>query len=100
MSIDNAQSAAPVDRLVGPGFRVQRSMCSTCIFKPESPLDLDRLLADIADKHGGFSGHRICHHSRDATCAGFWARHKNDFAIGQLAQRLRLVELVSDDVLV
>ena len=79
------------------GFRVQRSMCATCIFRPGSPLDLERLLADIADPHGGFAGHRICHHSADACCAGFWGRHRNDFAIGQIAQRLGIVELVSDD---
>lgn len=79
------------------GFRVQRSMCATCIFRPDSPLDLDRLLADIADPHGGFAGHRICHHSADACCAGFWGRHKNDFPLGQIAQRLGMVDFVSDE---
>jgi hypothetical protein len=43
---------------------------------------------------GFFSGHRICHHSDEAICAGFWERHKDDFAMGQLAGRLGLVEKV------
>lgn len=79
-------------------FRVQHTMCASCIFRRGSPLDLDLLLSEIADAHDGFSGHRICHHSRDACCAGFWSRHKNDFALGQIAQRLRMVEFVSDDI--
>ena len=81
------------------GFRVQRAMCATCIFRPESPLDLKQLLDDIADQHGGFCGHRICHHSRDACCAGFWAAHRNEFALGQISQRLNMVVLVDDDVI-
>ena len=96
--MENAMTATRLDRLVGPGFRVQRSMCETCIFRPDSPLDLERLLEDISDSHGGFAGHRVCHHSLNACCSGFWSRHKNDFAMGQIAQRLRMVEFVSDDV--
>jgi hypothetical protein len=46
---------------------------------------------------GFFSGHRICHHSDKAVCAGFWARHKDDFALGQIAQRMGLVEKVDHD---
>ncbi len=99
MSNEHAPSAGQVDRLVGPGFRVQRSMCATCIFRPESPLELERLLKDISDPHGGFRGHRICHHSVDACCAGFWVRHKNEFPMGQIAQRLNMVSIVEDDVL-
>lgn len=81
------------------GFVVQRAMCATCIFRDDSPLDLKKLLDDIADPYGGFRGHRICHHSRDACCAGFWARHKDDFQMGQIAQRLGMVTMVDDDVL-
>jgi hypothetical protein len=71
-------------------LRVQRRQCDTCIYRPDSPL---------ADPHGGFKGHRICHHSHDAVCAGFWARHKDAFALGQIAQRLGAVQRVDDDVL-
>ncbi len=80
-------------------FRVQRSMCETCIFRPDSPLNLAKLLQQVADPHGGYVGHRICHHSKDACCAGFWAHAKDQFPMGQIAQRLRMVELVDDDVL-
>jgi len=91
--------AAPVQLIVRRGFVVQRSMCATCIFRDDSLLDLAKLLNDIADSHGGFRGYRICHHSRDACCAGFWARHRNEFPMGQIAQRLGMVTLVNDDVL-
>lgn len=78
-------------------MRVQKTQCSTCIYRPDSPLDLAKLEADVADGYGGFTGHRICHHSDDACCAGFWARHKNEFQLGQIAQRLGMVEFVEDD---
>jgi hypothetical protein len=82
-------------------LRVQRRQCDTCIYRKDSPLDLKKLEAQIADPHmpGHFKGSRICHHSKDAVCAGFWRRHKDDFDAGQLAQRLGLVELVDDDTL-
>ena len=78
-------------------FKVQRTMCSTCIYKPDCPLDLAKLEAAVADGYGGFKAHRICHHSNDACCAGFWAAHKDDFQLGQIAQRLDAVEFVSED---
>jgi len=78
-------------------MRVQKTQCSTCIYRPDSPLDLAMLEADAADGYGGFKGHRICHHSDDACCAGFWARHKDEFQLGQIAQRLGVVEFVQDD---
>lgn len=80
-------------------FKVQRKSCSTCIYRKGSPLDLAKLEADVADKYGGYNGHRICHHSKDVCCAGFWARHKDKFAAGQIAQRLNAVEFVDVDVL-
>lgn len=79
------------------GFEVQRRQCATCIYRPDSPLDLAKLEGEIADRFGGFTGHRICHHSRTACCAGFWARHKNEFALGQVAQRLGMVRFVNHD---
>jgi len=79
------------------GFRVQSKQCSTCIYRPDSPLDLENLESQIADPYGGFTGHRICHNSDDACCAGFWAKHKDEFPMGQVSQRLNLVDLVEDD---
>ena len=82
-------------------LRVQRKQCATCIYRSDSPLDLKQLEAQIADPRmeGHFKGHRVCHHSKDAVCAGFWARHKDDFDVGQLAQRLNMVQLVDDDTI-
>ena len=80
-------------------LRVQHAQCATCIYRKDSPLDLRTLEAAIADPHcdGFFVGHRVCHHSHDAVCAGFWRRHKDAFQLGQVAQRLRMVEFVNDD---
>lgn len=86
-------------QIIESGFRVQRSMCDTCIFRADSPLNLNKLLDDIADPYGGFRGHRICHHSNNACCAGFWARHKDEFPMGQIAQRMNMVAMVDDDIL-
>ncbi len=83
---------------------VQRRMCATCIYRPDSTLDLARLEAAVRDKSAPpgfvfFSGYRACHHasSGKVCCRGFWEAHKDHFALGQLAQRLQLVELVEVD---
>jgi hypothetical protein len=81
------------------GFKVQSKPCETCIYRKDSPLDLKKLEAAVADKYGGFKGHRVCHHSEDACCSGFWNAHKNHFQMGQVAQRLGMVEFVDDDTL-
>lgn len=78
-------------------FKVQQKQCKTCIYRPDNPLDIDALEAQIADEHGGFNGHRICHHSKDVCCRGFWDRHKDEFQLGQVAQRLGMVEFVDVD---
>jgi hypothetical protein len=79
------------------GFPVQQKACETCIYRKDSPLDIKELEAQIADPRmaGHFAGYRICHHSAEACCRGFWNRHRNDFALGQVAQRLGLVRFVS-----
>ena len=81
------------------GFLVQTKPCSTCIYRKDSPLDIKKLEAAVADPYGGFAGHRICHHSDSACCSGFWKRHKDDFQMGQIAQRLGLVQMVKHDTL-
>lgn len=79
-------------------FQVQQKQCSTCIYRKDSPLDLTKLENDIKNNRGEFNGHRICHHSKTACCAGFWAKHKDDFQLGQIAQRLKAVEFVEHDI--
>lgn len=82
-------------------IKVQSRACSTCIYRKDCTLDLSKLEADVADEFmpGYFKGHRVCHHSKDVCCRGFWNRHKNKFALGQIAQRLGLVEFVTVDTL-
>jgi len=80
---------------------VQRKACRTCIFTDPvwPPGFLEAKLDDIRDPQmpGFFTGWRQCHHSKRAVCAGFWARYKDHFTMGQLAQRLDMVEFVEDD---
>lgn len=80
-------------------FKVQKKMCKTCIYRPETPLDLEALENEVRDNYGGFKGHRICHHSDDVCCRGFWEKHKDEFQMGQIAQRLDAVEFVEIDTL-
>ncbi len=85
-------------------FQVQQRMCSTCIYRPDCPLDIGALEAQIADPkmEGYFDGYRECHHAKTGSgvcCYGFWAKHRDNFKAGQLAQRLGFVEYVEVDVL-
>lgn len=82
-------------------FKIQKKQCSTCIYRPDSPLNLQDLENQIADGYGGFNGYRQCHHTKKepACCAGFWGRHKDKFAAGQVAQRLKMIEFVEIDEL-
>lgn len=77
------------------GFRVQSNPCSTCIYRKDSPLDLKKLEAQAGAK----DSYRICHHSDDVCCRGFWNRHKDDFNLGRIAQRLGVVVFVNVDTL-
>jgi hypothetical protein len=75
-------------------LRVQARQCRTCIYRPDSRLDLAKLENDV---RGFFKGFRICHHSHDVCCRGFWERHRDSFTAGQIAQRLGIVEFVDVD---
>ena len=75
-------------------LQVIRRPCDTCIYRLNSPQDLEKLEDQVRDDYGGFDGYRICHHHDEAICRGFWSRHKDEFQLGQIAQRLGLVEEV------
>lgn len=79
-------------------FKVQKKQCSTCIYRKNSPLDIQKLEAQVKDEHGFFKGHRVCHHSKEVCCRGFWNKHKDKFQVGQIAQRLNCVEFVNIDI--
>ena len=80
-------------------FCVQGHQCRTCIYRKDCALDVKSLEMVIADPRmeGFFVGYRICHHSDDVCCRGFWDRHKDRFTLGQIVQRLRLVAYVDVD---
>ena len=76
------------------GFQVASKACATCIYRQDSPLDLQKLEDDVRDPYVGFAGYRECHHAERGSgvcCRGFWNRHKDEFTLGQLAQRLNAV---------
>jgi hypothetical protein len=78
-------------------FEVMSKQCGTCIYRKDSSLDLAKLEAEVADERmpGFFSGFRICHSHSSACYRGFWNQHKDEFQLGQLAQRLGQVRFVS-----
>lgn len=81
-------------------FKVQKRQCDSCIYLPTCSLDIKELEDQVRDPHMGFKGFRACHHASNKSgicCRGFWNRHKDEFAAGQIAQRLGLVEFVSVD---
>lgn len=82
-------------------FDVQSKMCETCIYRKDTPLDLEKLEEEIRDPRmeNFFEGYRICHHSKSACCRGFWNKHKDQFPLGQVAQRLNVVRYVDEDIL-
>lgn len=77
------------------GFEVQKTMCATCIYRPDSPLNLKHLEREALKR----DSYRQCHHSKTACCNGFWSKHKNNFNLGRIAQRLGVVTFVQHDVL-
>lgn len=80
-------------------FKVQARRCATCIYRKDSSLDIKVLEDQVRDRYVGFKDHRICHHSKDACCRGFWDHHRDNFPLGQIAQRLNMVEFVDEDIL-
>jgi hypothetical protein len=83
-------------------LRVQRKLCATCIYRDGFGWNIEHLESQVRCKRTlgtiAFDGYRVCHHSEDACCRGFWNLHKDAFTLGQIAQRLDLVEFVDDDV--
>lgn len=82
-------------------LKVQSRRCDTCIYRKDSDYNpaLQMLLDEVRDPHMDFRTFRACHHApgRDVCCRGFWDHHKDEFQMGQVAQRLGLVEMVEVD---
>jgi hypothetical protein len=91
------ENAEPIRRL--SVLQVQRVRCATCIYRGDSVLNLKALEDEVRDPHMGFRSYRACHHSQadDVVCRGFWDHHRDEFQLGQIAQRLGLVLFVDVD---
>jgi hypothetical protein len=80
------------------GFQVMARRCSTCIYcKDWRGTPLATLEDQCRDRYMGFSGYRACHSQKrngNACCRGFWDKHRDEFPMGQIAQRLGFVEYV------
>jgi len=79
------------------GFKVQASQCATCIYRADSPLDVRKLEADITEEYGAIVGWRICHHSMEVCCRGFYDQHKTSCAAIRVAQLIDGVSFVDVD---
>ena len=54
-------------------LEVRRHRCRTCIYRQDAPVDIPKLEAEVLPL-GGF---RVCHHTIDVCCAGFYAKHRD-----------------------
>jgi hypothetical protein len=85
-------------------FLVMASLCKTCIYrKTWAGTPVEALEDQVRETHRGatgFKGFRICHSQKrggKACCRGFWNRRRDQFAAGQIAQRLGLVAYAEPD---
>lgn len=76
-------------------FKVQKKACKSCIYRKDSPLDVTALENQALKKDSW----RVCHHSEDVCCRGFWNKNKHNFNLGRIMQRLGAVKYVSVDTL-
>ena len=81
-------------------FKVMSRRCATCIYRKDLQWDLKKFEDQVRDEHMGYKSYRACHQqkrNKSACCRGFWDHHKDEFQLGQLAQRLNMVEYVEPD---
>ena len=81
------------------GLKVRKTMCQTCIYRDNSPLDREKLEAQCRDQFGFLVKYRICHHhNKDETCCrGFWERHAEACTPTQIAMRLGVVVFTNEN---
>ena len=78
------------------GLIVREVQCETCIYRPDSPLDLRKLEDEVRGHGGAFDGFRACHAHTTHTvcCRGFWDRHAARCTPAQIAQRTNSVDTI------
>ena len=100
VSVRGAWRSRLRDRLFERGsekMKVQRTCCATCIYNPESPLDLDRLEDECRDSYGHFFIWRACHKhwpKHDVCCSGFFHKRGDECTPVQIAKALSMIEYV------
>ena len=74
-------------------FRVKTQQCNQCLFSDNKIVNdarKEEVLRTTLKKDSFF----VCHKTDDVCCKGYWDSHKNDFTVGQIAQRLNLIKEV------
>ena len=79
-----------------PKFLVRRTACNTCIYRDDSPLNIEKLENEIRDEYGAIVTYRICHEHETTCCRGFWNRHAKALASARLARMMGIVRFVDD----
>lgn len=73
-------------------MKIRKTACHTCIYRPDSPLDLAKLEREVKDRYGCFVGYRLCHHHLNdddgVVCRGFFAKH------GMKVTKIRLAKIL------
>lgn len=80
-------------------FKIQTKQCDQCLFSRRRIVTAARFKNIIRDcTQLGNEKHFVCHKASlkgdSVCCRGFWDKYKNNFQLGQVAQRLNLVEEV------
>lgn len=94
-----ANGGEDVRRLLSGGLKVRKTMCATCIYRPDSTLDLAYLEDQCRDRWGFLVQYRICHYHDDTCCRGFWQRHADACTPTQIASRLGVVVFTDEEAL-
>lgn len=92
-----AQQGEGLRRALRGGLLVRKTMCKTCIYHPDSPLDIVTLEDQCRDRFGFLVKYRICHYHADICCRGFWQRHADACTPTQIAARLGVVVFIDDE---
>lgn len=77
-------------------FKVQKTHCDQCLFTPQRIVTRARareIVADCLAKDTFFNCHKTQLEGSDeqVCCAGYWAKYKDQFNMGRIAQRLGAV---------
>ena len=78
-------------------FKVQKKKCDQCLFTANKIVDDKRkreILIETKQSDSFFICHKATLENDKVCCRGFWDKHKHDFNLGRIAQRLNCVQMV------